>query len=46
LATSDPRGSGAPVYASVQKLGLGLEQRKVMVDQLIVDRVDKTPTDN
>jgi uncharacterized protein (TIGR03435 family) len=41
---SDPTGSD--VYASVQKLGLKLEPRKAPIEQLIVDHVEKTPTDN
>jgi len=43
---SDPGGSGATVYASVEKLGLKLEQRKAPVEQLVVDSAEKTPTEN
>jgi len=43
---SDPGGGGATVYASVEKLGLKLESRKAMVEQLVVDHAEKTPTDN
>ena len=42
---SDP-GGGATVYSSVQALGLKLEQRKAPVEQLVVDSVEKTPTEN
>ncbi len=38
--------SGASVFASVQKLGLKLEPRKAPVDMIVVDHVEKTPTDN
>jgi uncharacterized protein (TIGR03435 family) len=34
------------VYAAVQKDGLKLERRRAPVQQLIVDHVEKTPTDN
>jgi uncharacterized protein (TIGR03435 family) len=42
---SDP-GGGSTVYSSVQALGLKLEQRKAPVEQLVVDSVEKTPTEN
>jgi uncharacterized protein (TIGR03435 family) len=42
---SDP-GGGSSVYASVQALGLKLEPRKATVEQLIIDHVEKTPTEN
>jgi uncharacterized protein (TIGR03435 family) len=43
---SDPGGGGSTVYASVEKLGLKLEQRKAPVEQIVVDSADKTPTEN
>jgi uncharacterized protein (TIGR03435 family) len=43
---SDPGGGGATVAASVQSLGLKLEQRKAPVEQLVIDHVEKMPTDN
>jgi uncharacterized protein (TIGR03435 family) len=43
---SDPGGAGSTVYAAVQKDGLKLERRKAPVQQLVVDHVEKTPTDN
>lgn len=43
---SDPGGAGMTVYASVEKAGLKLEKRKAVVEQLVVDSVEKTPTDN
>jgi uncharacterized protein (TIGR03435 family) len=43
---SDPGGGGSSVYASVEKLGLKLEPRKAVVQQLVVDSAQKTPTEN
>lgn len=42
---SDPSGK-ATIYQSVEKLGLKLDDRKATVDQLIVDSIEKTPTEN
>ena len=44
-AASDPAG-GQTLYASVEKLGLKLEERKAPVEQLIIDHAEKTPTEN
>jgi uncharacterized protein (TIGR03435 family) len=44
-SASDP-GGGSSVYASVKKLGLKLEPRKAQVEQIIVDHVEKTPTED
>jgi uncharacterized protein (TIGR03435 family) len=41
---SDP--SGAVVSASVEKLGLRLEPRKSPVETIVVDHLEKAPTDN
>lgn len=43
---SDPGGGGSTVAASVEKLGLKLEQRKAPVEQIVVDSMEKTPTEN
>jgi uncharacterized protein (TIGR03435 family) len=43
---SDPGGGGTSLTDAVQSMGLRLESRKAMVDQLIVDHVEKTPTEN
>lgn len=43
---SDPGGGGSTVSASVEKLGLKLEPRKAPVEQVVVDSVEKTPTEN
>jgi uncharacterized protein (TIGR03435 family) len=42
---SDPTG-GQTVFASVEKLGLKLEDRKAPVTELIVDHAEKTPTED
>jgi uncharacterized protein (TIGR03435 family) len=44
-AASEPSG-GSSVFASVQKLGLKLEKRKAPVEQLVIDNVEKAPTEN
>jgi uncharacterized protein (TIGR03435 family) len=44
-AASDP-GGGSSVFASVQKLGLKLEKSRAKVEQLIVDRAEKTPPED
>jgi uncharacterized protein (TIGR03435 family) len=43
---SDPVGGGTSLADAVQSMGLKLESRKAMVDQLIVDHIEKTPTEN
>jgi len=43
---SDPGGAGSTVYGSVEKAGLKLEKRKATVEQLVIDNVEKTPTEN
>lgn len=42
---SDP-GEGMSVLDSVEKMGLKLEERKATVDRLVIDHVEKTPTEN
>jgi len=44
-AASDPSGSSS-VFAAVQALGLKLERRKAVLEQLVVDHVEKSPTEN
>jgi uncharacterized protein (TIGR03435 family) len=41
---SDPSGGG--VSASVEKLGLKLQARKSPAETIVVDHLEKTPTDN
>ena len=43
---SDPGGAGTSVYAALEKAGLKLESRKAVVQQLIIESVEKTPTEN
>jgi len=42
---SDP-GGGTSLFQSVEKLGLKMENRKAIVEQLVVDHIEKTPTEN
>ena len=42
----DPGGGGSSVSDAVQSMGLKLESRKAMVDQFIVDYVEKMPSEN
>jgi uncharacterized protein (TIGR03435 family) len=44
-AVTDPSG-GSSVFKSVEKLGLKLDQRKTKVEQVVIDSVEKTPTEN
>jgi uncharacterized protein (TIGR03435 family) len=44
---SDPSDSGPTIFTALQEqLGLKLESRKAAVDVLVVDSVEKTPTEN
>jgi bla regulator protein blaR1 len=43
-AASDP--GSVSVLRAMRRLGLDLEKRKAQVDQVIVDHVEKTPTEN
>jgi len=42
-AASDPSGT---IFKSVQQMGLKLDPRKMPLDQIVVDHVEKTPTEN
>jgi uncharacterized protein (TIGR03435 family) len=42
---ADPNG-GTSLADAVQSMGLKLESRKATVDQLVVDRIEKTPSEN
>ena len=44
-AASDPGGSSS-IKDSVQKLGLRLEPRKLPIDVMVIDHIEKSPTDN
>jgi uncharacterized protein (TIGR03435 family) len=41
---TDP--SGVNIFASIQKLGLKLEKRKAPLEHLIVEHIEKSPTEN
>ena len=41
---SDP--SSSSVFATVQKLGLKLEPRKEPIETIVIDRLEKAPTEN
>ena len=43
---SDPENRTAAMFQAVQKMGLKLEQRKIPMETIIIDHVDKTPTEN
>jgi uncharacterized protein (TIGR03435 family) len=43
-AASDP--SGGSIFQTVQSLGLKLEPKKNALDMIVVDKGDKTPTEN
>ena len=45
-AASDPGAGGTSLTDAASSMGLKLEARKAMVDQLIIDHVEKMPTDN
>ena len=50
VAGGEPReGASDPdisILTSVQKLGLRLEKQKVMLDHVVVDHLQKAPTEN
>jgi uncharacterized protein (TIGR03435 family) len=41
---ADP--SGASIFQSVENMGLKLDARKMPVDFLVIDRLEKTPTED
>jgi uncharacterized protein (TIGR03435 family) len=43
-AASDP--GGLSIFAAVQQLGLKLEPRKAPLDLIVIDHLEKTPTEN
>jgi uncharacterized protein (TIGR03435 family) len=45
FAASDPAG-GSSLKDSVQKLGLRLESRKLPIDVMVIDHIEKSATDN
>jgi len=45
VEASEPSGGGS-IFASVQQLGLRLDSRKAPIETLVIDHVEKTPTEN
>jgi uncharacterized protein (TIGR03435 family) len=45
-ATANPAGAPNLFTALDQQLGLKLERRKKVMDRLVIDRVERTPTAN
>jgi len=45
-ADAAPDPSGGSIFASVQQLGLKLESRKAPIEQVVIDHVEKMPTEN
>ncbi len=45
FAASDP-GGGTSLKESVQKLGFRLESRKLPIDVMVIDHIEKSPTEN
>jgi uncharacterized protein (TIGR03435 family) len=43
-AASDP--SGGSIFTTVQKLGLKLDPRKAPIDLIVIDHIEKMPTEN
>jgi uncharacterized protein (TIGR03435 family) len=44
-SASDPSG-GSSIFAAIQTLGLKLEPRKAPAEAIVIDHLEKTPTDN
>ncbi|HET9830327.1 MAG TPA: TIGR03435 family protein [Vicinamibacterales bacterium] len=42
---ADP-GGGVSIYKSIEKMGLKLEPRKAQVEYLVIDNLEKTPTED
>ena len=43
-AASDP--SGASIFVAVQQLGLKLDPQKQPMERLVIDHLERTPTEN
>jgi uncharacterized protein (TIGR03435 family) len=43
-AAAEP--SGGSIFAAVQQMGLKLEARKAPIEQIVIDHVEKMPTEN
>jgi uncharacterized protein (TIGR03435 family) len=44
-AAADPSG-GSTIFRSVEQLGLKLDSRKTSVEQIVIDHLERTPTDD
>ncbi len=44
VGASDP--SGGSIFQAVQQLGLKMDARKVPTDTIVVDQIEKEPTEN
>lgn len=42
----EPAESGTSIYTSIKEFGLKLEARRAPLDMIVVDRVNRTPTEN
>ena len=43
---SDPGGGGNPMLQSLEKMGLKLEPRKASIDYLVIDHLERNPTED
>ncbi len=43
---SDPENRMSAMFQAAQKMGLKLEQRKIPMETIVIDHVEKTPTEN
>jgi uncharacterized protein (TIGR03435 family) len=46
FSSDSPDASNGPLIEAIQKLGLKLDKRKEPFDTIIVDHIDKEPTEN
>ena len=46
VTSTDPGDAPGSVYAAVQELGLRLQVQKIPVEILVVDRAERTPSEN
>ena len=46
VADSPETSAGSAIFDSIQKLGLRLEKRKLQVELIVIDHLEKSPTEN